>query len=149
MSAIGTTLPRWPTASGSAYWGAADTWVSPTALRRAEGCPPRSSRLAAVLGGTRLRRDDQSEKSSDPDRRATLAGGAAFKRSKMSMSGRISVGGFEEGEFEGDSPTEEVAAHIGLRGADAVQLPAQEIDEAAKIRIVVQRDPLGVHEIVR
>ena len=59
------------------------------------------------------------------------------------------LGGFEEGEFEGDSPTEEVAAQIGLRGADAVQLRAQEIDEAAKIRIVVQRDPLGVHEIVR
>ena len=118
---------RWPTASGSAYWGLADTWVSPTALRRTEECPPGSSRLAAVA----------------------LAGGAAFKRSKMSMSGRICVGGFEEGEFEGDSPTEEVAAQIRLRGADPVQLRAQEIDEAAKIRIVVQRDPLGVHEVVR
>ena len=104
--------------------------------------------MAAVLGGTRLRRDDQGEKSSYPDRRAALAGGTAFKRSKMSVSGRISVGGFEEGEFEGDSPTEEVAAQIGLRGAHAVQLRAQKIDEAAEIRIVVQPDPLGVHEIV-
>jgi hypothetical protein len=66
----------------------------------------------------------------------------------MSMSGPA-VGGFEEGEFEGDSPTEEVAAQIRLRGADAVQLRAQEIDEATKIRIVVQRDPLGVYAVVR
>jgi hypothetical protein len=36
-----------------------------------------------------------------------------------------------------------------VRGADAVQLRAQEIDEAAKIRIVVQHDPLGVHEVFR
>jgi len=40
--------------------------------------------------------------------------------------------GFEEGEFEGDSSTEEVAAQIRLCGADPVQLRAQEIDEAAK-----------------
>ncbi len=66
----------------------------------------------------------------------------------MSMSGSAGVGGFEEGKFEGDRPTEEVAAQICLRGADPVQLRAQEIDEAAKIRIVVQRDPLGVHEVV-
>jgi hypothetical protein len=65
------------------------------------------------------------------------------------MSGPVGVGGFEEGEFEGDSPTEKVAAQVLLRGADAVQLPAQEIDEAAKIRIVVQHDPLGVHEVFR
>ena len=45
----------------------------------------------------------------------------------MSMSGPA-VGGFEEGEFEGDSPTEEVAAQIRLRGADPVQLRAQEIE---------------------
>src|SRR5437763_8088489 len=71
----------------------------------------------------------------------------AFTRSKTSMSGPVGVGGFEEGEFEGDGPLEKVAAQILLRGADAVQLRAQEIDEAAKSRIVVQRDPLGVHEI--
>jgi hypothetical protein len=71
----------------------------------------------------------------------------AFARSKTSMSGPGGVGGFEEGEFEGDGPLEKVAAQILLRGADAVQLRAQEIDEAAKPRIVVQRDPLGVHEI--
>jgi hypothetical protein len=65
------------------------------------------------------------------------------------MSGPVGVGGFEEGEFEGDGPLEKVAARILLRGADAVQLRAQEIDEAAKPRIVVQRDPLGVHEIDR
>src|SRR6202045_1613408 len=73
----------------------------------------------------------------------------AFTRSKTSMSGPVGVGGFEEGEFEGDGPLEKVAAQILLRGADAVQLRAQEIDEAAKPRIVVQRDPLGVHEIDR
>ena len=65
------------------------------------------------------------------------------------MSGPVGVGGFEEGEFEGDSPTEKVAAQILLRGTDAVQLPAQEIDDAAKIRIVVQHDPLGVHKVFR
>jgi hypothetical protein len=64
-------------------------------------------------------------------------------------SGLLGVGGFEEGEFERDGPAEEVAAQVRLCGADSVQLRAQEIDEAAKIRIVVQRDPLGVHEIVR
>jgi hypothetical protein len=37
------------------------------------------------------------------------------------------------------------AAKIRLRGAEPVQLRAQEIDEAVKIRVVVQRDPLGVH----
>jgi hypothetical protein len=55
------------------------------------------------------------------------------------MSGPVGVGGFEEGEFEGDGPLEKVVAQILLRGADAVQLRAQEIDEAAKPRIVVQR----------
>jgi hypothetical protein len=63
-------------------------------------------------------------------------------------SGPIGISGFEEGEFEDDSATEEVAAQIRLHGADPVQLRAQEIDKAAKIRVVVQRDPLGVHEIV-
>jgi hypothetical protein len=67
----------------------------------------------------------------------------------MSISGPVGIGGFEEGEFECHSPTEEVAAHIRLRGADPVQLRAQEFDEATKIRIVVQHDPLGVHEVVR
>jgi hypothetical protein len=52
------------------------------------------------------------------------------------MSGPVWVGGFEEGEFEGDGPLEKVPAQILLRGADAVQLGAQEIDEAAKPRIV-------------
>jgi hypothetical protein len=46
------------------------------------------------------------------------------------VSGPLRVGGFEEGEFEGDSPTEEVAAQVRLCGADSVQLRAQEIDEA-------------------
>jgi hypothetical protein len=55
----------------------------------------------------------------------------------MSMSGPVGIGGFEEGEFEGDSPTKKVAAQIRLRGADPVQLRTQEIDEGAKIRIVV------------
>src|SRR5258708_6412543 len=73
----------------------------------------------------------------------------AVTRSKMSMSGSVGVGGFEKGEFEGDSAREKVAAQIGLCGADAVQLRAQEIDEAAKIRFVVQRDPLGVDEVAR
>jgi len=41
-------------------------------------------------------------------------------RSKMSMSSPASIGGFEEGKFEGDSPTEEVAAQIRLHGADPV-----------------------------
>src|SRR5271167_4677802 len=65
------------------------------------------------------------------------------------VSDSVSISGFEEGKFEGDSSTEEVAAQIRLRGADPVQLRAEEIDEAAKIRIVVQRDPLGVHKVVR
>jgi hypothetical protein len=34
----------------------------------------------------------------------------AFTRSKTSMSGPVGVGGFEEGEFEGDGPLEKVAA---------------------------------------
>ena len=38
------------------------------------------------------------------------------------MSGPVGVGGFEEGEIEGDGPLEKVAAQILLRGADAVQL---------------------------
>ena len=48
----------------------------------------------------------------------------AFTRSKTSISGPIRVGGFEEGEFEGDGPLEKVAAQILLRGANAVQLRA-------------------------
>ncbi len=63
---------------------------------------------------------------------------------KMSMPVAVCVGGFEEGEFEGDSPTEEVAAPARLYGADPIQLRAQEIDEDAEIRVVVQCDPLGV-----
>ena len=33
----------------------------------------------------------------------------------MSMSGPVGIGGFEEGEFEGDSPTEEVVAHCAAQ----------------------------------
>jgi hypothetical protein len=36
-----------------------------------------------------------------------------------------------------------------VRRADTVQLRAQEIDKPTKIRIVVQRDPLRVYEVVR
>src|SRR5215472_3817650 len=74
----------------------------------------------------------------------SLSGGS-FPR--LIRSGPIPTGGFEEGEFKADSPTAEVAAQVCVRGADAVQLRAQEIDEGAKIGIVVQRNPLGVHEI--
>ena len=41
------------------------------------------------------------------------------------MSGPLGVGGFEEGEFEGDGPTEEVAAQVRLCGADPVRVSAQ------------------------
>src|SRR5215469_8045649 len=60
----------------------------------------------------------------------SLSGGS-FPR--LIRSGPIPIGGFEEGEFKADSPTGEVAAQVCLRGADAVQLRAQEIDEAAKM----------------
>jgi hypothetical protein len=40
----------------------------------------------------------------------------AFTPSKTSMSGSVGVGGFEKGEFEGNSATEKVAAQIGVRG---------------------------------
>jgi class 3 adenylate cyclase len=53
------------------------------------------------------------------------------------------IGGFEEGEFEAGGATKEVATQICLSRPDAVQLRAQKINEPAKIRIVVQRDPLG------
>ena len=36
------------------------------------------------------------------------------------VSGPLSAGGFEEGEFEDDSPTEEVAAQVGVFEADPV-----------------------------
>ena len=65
------------------------------------------------------------------------------------LSVPLGVRSFEEGELEGDGPTEEVAAQARLCRADPVQLRTQEIDEAAKIRIVVQCDPLGVHKVVR
>ena len=61
-------------------------------------------------------------------------------------SGRI--GGFEKGEFERDSAKKQVAAQIFVPRADTVQLRAQEIDKPAKIRIVVQRDPLRVYGVV-
>ena len=51
-------------------------------------------------------------------------------------------------EFERDSTRKEIAAQICVRRADTVQLRAQEIDEPAKIRIVMQRDPLRVYEVV-
>jgi len=38
------------------------------------------------------------------------------------MSGPVGVRGFEKGEFEGDSPTEKVAAQIRLRGATERQV---------------------------
>ena len=38
------------------------------------------------------------------------------------MSGPVGVGGFEEGEFEGDSPTEKVAAQILLASSDELDL---------------------------
>ena len=38
------------------------------------------------------------------------------------VSGPVGIGGFEKGEFEGDSAAVEVAAQIRLRGADPVQL---------------------------
>ena len=72
-----------------------------------------------------------------------LSGAEVFRRN----SGRI--GGFEKGEFERDSARKEVTAQICVRRADTVQLRAQEIDEPTKIRIVVQRDPLRVYEVVR
>jgi hypothetical protein len=59
------------------------------------------------------------------------------------------IGGFEKREFERDSARKEVAAQICVRRANTVQLRAQEINEPAKIRIVVQRDPLRVYEVVR
>ena len=42
----------------------------------------------------------------------------------LRRSGRVGVGGFEEGEFESDSPIEEVATLVRIRGADAVQFGA-------------------------
>src|SRR6185437_4753546 len=67
---------------------------------------------------------------------------------EMPLADQVTLFGHRR-EFEGDGPLEKVAAQILLRGADAVQLGTQEIDEATKPRIVVQRDPLGVHEIDR
>ena len=40
-----------------------------------------------------------------------------------------------------------VVAQVRLLGADPIQLRVQEIDKDAKLRIVVQCDPLGVHEV--
>jgi len=57
--------------------------------------------------------------------------------------------GFEEEEFEADGATKEVSTQICPSRPDAVQLRAQKVNEPAKIRIVVQRDPLGVNEVVR
>jgi len=48
------------------------------------------------------------------------------------VSGSVGIGGFEEGKFEGDGPTEEVVAQIRPRGTDPVQLPVQEIDEGSR-----------------
>ena len=59
----------------------------------------------------------------------------AFTWSKTSMSGPVGVGGFEEGEFEGDGPRWKKSRHrSSCARADAVELRAQEIDEAAKPR---------------
>jgi hypothetical protein len=46
--------------------------------------------------------------------------------------------GRHRGEFEGDSPTEEVAAQIRLRGTDPVQLRAQEIEFRQLCRLARQ-----------
>jgi hypothetical protein len=48
------------------------------------------------------------------------------------VSGPVGIGGFEEGEFEGDSPMEEVAAQIRVRGPDPVQLCAAVEDETER-----------------
>ena len=72
---------------------------------------------------------------------------AAHTRGPKENSGHI--GGFEKGEFEPDGARKEVAAQICVRRTDTVQLRAQKVNEPAKIRIVVQRDPLGVNEVVR
>ena len=55
----------------------------------------------------------------------------------------------KKAELEGDSAIEEVAAQSGVGGTDAIQLRAQEIDEATEMRVVVQRDPLGMHKVAR
>jgi hypothetical protein len=52
-------------------------------------------------------------------------------------------------KFEADGATKEVATQICLSRPDPVQLRAQKINEPAKIRIVVQRDPFSVNEVLR
>ena len=49
-----------------------------------------------------------------------LSRAEALGRSKMSTSGPVGVGFFEEGKFEGDSLTEEVTAQIRLGRANPV-----------------------------
>src|SRR5215472_504551 len=65
---------------------------------------------------------------------------------RLTGSGLDGVSRFEEGEFEGDGPAKEIAAQLGLRGTDAVQLGAQEVDEIAENRADVQRDPLRMYK---
>jgi hypothetical protein len=57
-------------------------------------------------------------------------GGAEVRRRN---AGRI--GGFEEGEFEADGATKEVATQICLSRPNAVQLRAQKINEPRKLRL--------------
>jgi hypothetical protein len=52
-------------------------------------------------------------------------------------SGPVGIGGIGGGEFEGDSPAEDVAAQIHQCRADPVQRRAWEIDKAAKMLIAV------------
>src|SRR5215472_19100046 len=53
--------------------------------------------------------------------------GRRQSRRAPERSGPVGVGGFKEGELERHSPAEEVAAQIGMRRADAIQLAAEEI----------------------
>jgi len=56
------------------------------------------------------------------------------------------IGGFKERKFEADSAIKEVATQTRLSRANAIQFRTQKINKPPKIRIVVQRDPLGVHK---
>jgi len=59
------------------------------------------------------------------------------------------IGGFKERKFEADSAIKEVATQTRLSRANAIQFRTQKTNEPPKIGIVVQRDPLGVYEVVR
>ena len=57
---------------------------------------------------------------------------------------RATLGGLA---FEADSAIKEVATQICLSRANAIQFRTLKINEPPKIRIVVQRDPLGPAEV--